>query len=184
MNSNNLIWIDLEMTGLNPKQDRIIEMATIVTDKFLNVIAEGPVFAIHQDEQLLQGMDEWNTTHHTQSGLVQRVRESTITEKQAELLTIEFLQEHIEAGKSPMCGNSVWQDRRFLMRYMPNLESFFHYRLIDVSTVKELARRWAPSIYNEVRKESKHIALSDIHDSIDELRHYKTHLFNLPEGER
>lgn len=180
MNADNLIWLDLEMTGLNADKDRIIEIATIVTDTNLNVIAEGPVFAIKQPDALLDSMDEWNTKHHNQSGLVKRVQESQINETHAEELTLQFLQQHVAKGKSPLCGNSVWQDRRFLARYMPNLESYFHYRLIDVSTIKELALRWAPKIYNGLQKESKHLALADIYESIEELRYYREHFFKLP----
>lgn len=173
--SAHLIWIDLEMTGLNPEHDRIIEIATIVTDSDLKVVAEGPVFAVHQSDALLNGMDEWNTRQHNQSGLVARVKESTVSEAQAEAETIAFLEKHAVSGQSPMCGNSIWQDRRFLTRYMPKLEQFFHYRMIDVSTVKELAKRWAPSIAAGVVKESNHLALSDIRDSISELQYYRTH---------
>ena len=173
--SAHLIWIDLEMTGLNPEHDRIIEIATIVTDSDLKVVAEGLVFAIHQSDELLNGMDEWNTRQHNQSGLVARVKESTVTEEQAQAETIAFLEQHAVAGQSPMCGNSIWQDRRFLTRYMSKLEQFFHYRMIDVSTVKELAKRWAPSIAAGVVKESNHLALSDIRDSISELQYYRTH---------
>ena len=172
-NANNLIWVDLEMTGLNPEKDRIIEIATVVTDTDLHVLAEGPVFAIHQADSLLDGMDEWNTTHHNRSGLVQRVKESVITEEIAVQKTLDFLRQYVPAGKSPMCGNSIWQDRRFLGRYMSELEQYFHYRLIDVSTLKELAQRWAPRIYNGVQKESKHQALDDILESIEELRYYR-----------
>lgn len=178
-NPTNLIWIDLEMTGLHPEKDRIIELATIVTDTDLNVIAEGPVFAIHQTDELLNDMDDWNTRQHNSSGLVMRVKESVITENEAEALTLEFLQQYVPMGKSPMCGNSVWQDKRFLSRYMPALESYFHYRLIDVSTLKELALRWAPRIYNGLQKDSHHLALDDIRDSIDELKYYREHLLNL-----
>lgn len=170
----NLIWIDLEMTGLNPERDRIIEIATLVTDGQLNLVAEGPVFAVHQSDSLLEGMDDWNTKQHNESGLVKRVRESLIGEVEAEEKTIAFLKEHSEAGWSPMCGNSIWQDRRFLTKYMPKLEQFFHYRMIDVSTLKELAKRWAPEVAAGVKKESRHLAMDDIRDSIEELRHYRT----------
>lgn len=174
--AQNLIWIDLEMTGLDPRHDHIIEMATVVTDSNLNIVAEGPVFAIHQPDELLNGMDEWNTNQHNKSGLVQRVKESDVTEAMAEQAMLTFLREHTVENKSPMCGNSIWQDRRFLAAYMPNLEKYFHYRMIDVSTLKELALRWAPSIYNGFKKESAHLALSDIHDSINELRYYRKEL--------
>jgi oligoribonuclease len=177
-NANNLIWIDLEMTGLNPDKDRIIEIATIVTDSDLNVIAEGPVFAIHQSNELLANMDDWNTKQHHFSGLVTRVKESHINEHMAEEAMLAFLSQHVPEKKSPMCGNSVWQDRRFLSRYMPNLEQYFHYRMIDVSTLKELALRWAPRIYNAVQKESRHLAQDDIRESIEELRYYREHLLN------
>lgn len=180
-NSQHLIWIDLEMTGLNPEHDRIIEIATIVTDSDLNIVAEGPVFAVHQSDQLLSTMDEWNTRQHHGSGLVTRVRESVIDEQKAQAATLAFLQQHAVSGKSPMCGNSVWQDRRFLAKYMPELEKFFHYRMLDVSTLKELALRWNPRVYNSVTKESKHLALDDIRDSINELRHYREHFLKLAE---
>lgn len=176
--STNLIWVDLEMTGLNPVHDRIIEMATVVTDSDLNVIAEGPVFAIHQSKDLLNGMDEWNTRQHNQSGLVERVQASTTTEEEAQTQMLVFLKLHTDDGKSPMCGNTIWQDRRFLARYMPELEKYFHYRMIDVSTLKELALRWAPKVYNGVQKESRHLALDDIRDSIAELKYYREHLLN------
>jgi oligoribonuclease len=179
VNATNLIWIDLEMTGLDPQKDRIIEMATIVTDSQLNILAEGPVFAVHQSNALLDGMDAWNTKQHHGSGLVKRVQESTVTEAEAEAATLAFLKQYVPAGKSPMCGNSVYQDRRFLYLYMPVLERFFHYRLLDVSTLKELALRWAPRVYSGLQKESKHLALSDIRDSIDELKYYRQHLFQL-----
>lgn len=181
-NPSNLVWIDLEMTGLNPEHDRIIEIATIVTDSNLNILAEGPVFAIHQSEELLQGMDEWNTHQHNLSGLVSRVQESTTNEQAAEAATLAFLRKHVADAKSPMCGNSVWQDRRFLSKYMPELEKFFHYRMIDVSTLKELALRWAPQVYGGVQKESRHLALDDIHDSIAELRYYREHFLKCRES--
>ncbi len=177
-NSNNLIWIDMEMTGLNPEKERIIEMATIVTDSALNMIAEGPVLAIHQPDSLLETMDNWNTKQHNSSGLVKRVKESTITEEEAEQATLDFLRQYVPEGKSPMCGNSVYQDRRFLYRYMPELEKYFHYRLLDVSTLKELAQRWAPRVYSGFQKESKHLALDDIRESIEELKYYRGALFN------
>ncbi len=177
---DNLIWIDLEMTGLDTQTDSIIEIATIVTDAQLNIIEEGPVLAIHQTDAVLGAMDEWNTNQHGGSGLVQRVRASTHTEEDAERLTIEFLVRHVPAKASPMCGNSICQDRRFLARCMPGLEAFFHYRNLDVSTVKELARRWAPGIAGEFKKDSAHLALDDIRDSIHELQFYRERLFNLP----
>lgn len=173
-NKNNLIWIDLEMTGLIPEKDRIIEIATIVTDAYLNVLEEGPVFAISQPKGRLDAMDEWNTRQHNSSGLVQRVLASTVSEEQAEEETITFLSKYLEGGVSPMCGNTICQDRRFLARYMPRLEAFFHYRHIDVSTIKELARRWLPQAYkNAEKKESSHLALDDIRDSINELSYYR-----------
>lgn len=175
--ASNLIWIDLEMTGLNPEYDRIIEIATVVTDSDLNTIAEGPVFAIHQSDEMLNGMDEWNTNQHNKSGLVTRVQESLMNEQEAETKTLAFLREHTVEGKSPMCGNSICQDKRFLAKYMPDLMNYFHYRMIDVSTLKELALRWAPSVYNGVTKDSTHLALNDIYDSINELKHYREHLF-------
>ena len=178
VSANNLVWIDMEMTGLNPEKERIIEIATIVTDSSLNILAEGPVLAVHQSEELLQAMDSWNTRQHTSSGLVARVRESVISETEAEERTLEFLRRYVPEGKSPMCGNSIHQDRRFLCRYMPKLESFFHYRLLDVSTLKELASRWAPQIYSGLQKESKHLALDDVRESIDELKYYREHLLN------
>jgi oligoribonuclease len=178
--ADNLVWIDLEMTGLDPGRDRIIEIATVVTDKQLNVLAEGPVIAVHQPDEVLAAMDEWNTRQHGGSGLLDRVRHTRVTEREAELATLTFLARHAEPGASPMCGNSICQDRRFLARWMPELERFFHYRNLDVSTLKELARRWAPGVADAFRKESKHLALEDIRDSIEELRHYRQHFIRLP----
>jgi len=171
--SQHLIWIDLEMTGLNPDTDLIIEIATIVTDKNLNIVAQGPVLALHQSYEALAAMDEWNQTHHGQSGLIDRVKASTINNAEAERLTIEFLKLWVPENTSPICGNSIGQDRRFLYRYMPKLEAYFHYRSIDVSTLKELAARWAPEVKDGFNKESTHQALDDIIESIDELRYYR-----------
>ncbi len=179
--ADNLIWIDLEMTGLDPQRHRIIEIATIVTDKDLNVLAEGPVLAIHQPEAELLAMDEWCTRTHGESGLTRRVRESDVSEAHAEQATLDFLAQYVGEGESPMCGNSIGQDRRFLDRYMPRLEAYFHYRNLDVSTLKELARRWAPQVYAGVQKASRHLALDDIRDSIAELQHYRMHFLKLPE---
>lgn len=173
ISADHLIWIDLEMTGLDPEKERIIEMAVIVTDSELNIVAEAPVFAIHQSDELLGNMDSWNTKQHTGSGLVARVRASKISEADAEREMLAFLKQYVPAGKSPMCGNTVYQDRRFLTKYMPELEKFFHYRLIDVSTLKELASRWAPRVYSGMQKESKHLALDDVRESIEELKYYR-----------
>ncbi len=175
MNDDNLIWIDLEMTGLDPDNDVIIEIATIVTDSDLNILAEGPVTAIHQTKATMDAMDEWNTRQHGQSGLTERVLESAVTAEQAEQATLAFLQQWVPEGKSPMCGNSICQDRRFLVRGMPKLERYFHYRHIDVSTLKELAKRWAPDVLAGVKKSGNHLALDDIKDSIEELKHYRQH---------
>lgn len=176
---DNLIWIDLEMTGLDTSRDVIIEIATVVTDSQLNIVAEGPVLAIHQEDSVLAAMDEWNTTQHTKSGLVNRVRKSTITEADAEAQTLAFLEQYVPRGASPMCGNSICQDRRFLARCMPDLEAWFHYRNLDVSTLKELARRWAPEVHRSFTKKPSHLALADIHDSIRELLHYKEHFLHI-----
>jgi oligoribonuclease len=171
----NLIWIDLEMTGLEPEHDVIIEMATIVTDSDLNILATGPVIAVHQSDALLAGMDEWNTRTHGESGLTQRVRDSKISTAEAEAQTIAFLEQWVPKGKSPICGNSIGQDRRFLCRYMPTLEAFFHYRNLDVSTLKILAERWAPQIKEGFHKKGTHQALDDIRESIAELQYYREH---------
>jgi oligoribonuclease len=173
LNEDRLIWIDLEMTGLDPDNDSILEIATIVTDKDLHVIGEGPELAIHHPQSRLEAMDEWNRTQHAKSGLWQRVVDSTVTLAQAEAATLRFLEPLLPPGRSPMCGNSICQDRRFLYRLMPRLERFFHYRNLDVSTVKELARRWAPDTLKGFNKDSQHTALSDVRDSIDELRYYR-----------
>jgi oligoribonuclease len=180
VHENNLIWIDLEMTGLDPFRDQVIEIATLVTDVGLNVLAEGPVIAVHQPGHILDAMDEWNTRQHGQSGLIQRVRDSDRDESAAEAETIAFLQQWVPPGKSPMCGNSICQDRRFLARCMPKLEAFFHYRNLDVSTLKELARRWSPAMADAFKKDSKHLAMEDIKDSIAELVHYREHFLRLP----
>ena len=173
--AQNLIWIDLEMTGLNPESDLIIEIATVVTDKDLNVLAEGPALAVQQPDSALLAMDDWNQKHHGQSGLIDRVRASMIPSGEAEKLTIDFLKDWVPERSSPMCGNTIGQDRRFLSRYMPQLEAFFHYRSIDVSTLKELAARWAPELLGGFKKDTKHEALADIHESIQELRYYRQH---------
>ncbi|WP_339486894.1 oligoribonuclease [Pseudomonas sp. EL_65y_Pfl2_R95] len=173
--ANNLIWIDLEMTGLDPERDVIIEMATIVTDTELNVLAEGPVIAVHQTDEALAGMDEWNTRTHGESGLTQRVRDSKVSQAEAEAQTIAFLEQWVPKGKSPICGNSIGQDRRFLYRYMPTLEEYFHYRYLDVSTLKILADRWAPQIKEGFVKKGTHQALDDIRESIAELQYYREH---------
>jgi oligoribonuclease len=172
---DNLAWIDLEMTGLSPEQDRIIEIATVVTDRDLAVLAEGPTLAVHQADPVLAAMDDWNQRTHGASGLIARVRASAINEAQAEAQTLQFLGEWLAPGASPMCGNSICQDRRFLARYMPALERYFHYRNLDVSTLKELARRWAPKVLDGVEKTSAHTALEDVRESIRELRHYREH---------
>jgi len=176
----NLIWIDLEMTGLDTNNDAIIEIATIVTDSELTVLAEGPIIAIHQSDDKLNGMDEWNTKQHGKSGLTERVRESNITVEEAEQETLNFLKDYVPAGVSPMCGNSICQDRRFMARLMPELEAYFHYRNLDVSSLKELAVRWAPKVAKGYKKRSSHLAMDDVKDSIRELQHYREHFIRLP----
>ncbi len=178
--TDNLIWIDLEMTGLHPETDRIIEVATIVTDRDLNILAEGPVIAVHQSDATLAAMDAWNTRTHGASGLTARVRDSRLDEAAAEQATIEFLAQWVPAGASPICGNSICQDRRFLARHMPALERYFHYRNLDVSTLKELAKRWAPAVLEGVVKSHSHQALDDVRESISELAHYRSHFLKLP----
>lgn len=172
-NEMNLIWVDMEMTGLDPDNDKIIEVAVVVTDMQLNVLAEGPVFAIHQSDEVLDKMDAWNKGTHGRSGLIDRVKASTVTEEQASKALIEFLRAYVPAGKSPMCGNSICQDRRFMARGMPKLEEFFHYRNLDVSTLKELCRRWKPELASGFKKHQKHTALADIIESIEELKYYR-----------
>lgn len=177
----NLVWLDCEMTGLDPEHDRIIEIAVIVTDANLKQRVEGPVLVIHQSDELLAKMDKWNTSTHGKSGLVDKVKASTLTEEQAEQLLLQFLSQYAPKGNVPMCGNSIGQDRRFLARYMPKLEAFFHYRNLDVSTLKELSKRWAPGVYKSFKKKQRHTALADVHESIDELEHYRTHFLKLPD---
>lgn len=178
-NEFNLVWIDMEMTGLDPDKDRIIEVAVIVTDSDLNVLAEGPVFAIHQPDEVLDGMDAWNKGTHGRSGLIDRVKASKVSEADAEVALIDFLKHFVPAGKSPMCGNTICQDRRFMVRGMPKLEAFFHYRNLDVSTLKELCKRWKPQIASGFKKHQKHTALADIIESIEELRYYREHFIKL-----
>ncbi len=178
-NDDNLIWVDLEMTGLDPETDVVIEIATIVTDKDLNILAEGPVIAIHQPDEVLDNMNEWCVVQHGKSGLTERVRKSTINENEASERTVQFLKQWVDEGKSPMCGNSICQDRRFMVKHMPKLEAYFHYRHIDVSTLKELARRWKPAILSGLTKGSAHLALDDIRESIEECRYYREHFIDL-----
>ena len=175
----NLVWLDCEMSGLNPETERLLEIAVVVTDPLLGTRIEGPVFAIHQPDAVLDGMDAWNKGTHGRSGLIDKVRESTVTEADAEQAIIDFLKKYVPKGKAPMCGNSIGQDRRFLVRYMPKLEAFFHYRNVDVSTLKELAKRWKPEAYSSFKKAQRHTALADVHESIDELTHYRTHLLSV-----
>lgn len=177
----NLIWIDLEMTGLDTINDVIIEIATIVTDKDLNILGEGPIFAINQANEVLEGMDEWNTRQHHRSGLTERVRSSKVSLEEAERDTVIFLEQFVDAGVSPMCGNSICQDRRFLSRQMPALEAFFHYRNLDISSINEIAKRWRPEILEGFKKQGSHLAMDDIKDSIAELRRYRNLFFNVPE---
>ena len=178
-NEFNLVWLDMEMTGLDPDNDRIIEVAVVVTDADLNIIAEGPVFAIHQSDETLDKMDNWNKGTHGKSGLIDRVKASTVSEADAEAQLIAFLKQYVPANKSPMCGNSICQDRRFMARGMPKLEAFFHYRNLDVSTLKELCRRWKPELASGFKKHQKHTALADINESIEELRYYREHFIKL-----
>ena len=177
-NEFNLVWVDMEMTGLDPDRDRVIEIAAIVTDPNLNVLAEGPVFVIHQPDEVLDGMDAWNKGTHGRSGLIDRVKASTVTEEQASAEMVAFLKQFVPAGKSPMCGNSICQDRRFMARHMPTLEAFFHYRNVDVSTLKELCRRWRPELIAGFKKHQLHTALADIRESVEELRYYRQHFIN------
>ncbi|EJN09517.1 oligoribonuclease [Herbaspirillum sp. YR522] len=174
-NELNLVWVDMEMTGLDPDHDRIIEVAVVVTDSQLNVIGQGPVIVVHQSDELLDGMDAWNKGTHGRSGLIDRVKASTVTEAEAEAVLVEFLRKYVPAGKSPMCGNSICQDRRFMVRGMPKLEEFFHYRNLDVSTLKELCKRWKPELASGFKKRQMHTALADILESIEELKYYREH---------
>ena len=174
--NTNLVWVDLEMTGLNPDSDRIIELACLITDESLNIVAEGPEMVISQPESVLTAMDKWNTQHHTESGLVEKVRGSNISEAAAEVRLLDFVKQHTTERTAPLCGNSIWQDRRFLTRYMPAFEGWLHYRVIDVSTIKELAGRWYPGL-SKYQKEKSHTAMSDIRESIGELRYYQSHIF-------
>ena len=175
IDDNRLVWLDMEMSGLHPDSDRILELAVVVTDADLNTVAEGPVLVVHQDDAVLDGMDAWNKSTHGRSGLIDRVRASSLDEAAAERQMLDFLATCVRSGKSPMCGNSICQDRRFMARWMPRLESHFHYRNLDVSTLKELAKRWNPQVHRSFEKRSRHEALADVYESIDELRHYRTH---------
>jgi oligoribonuclease len=179
LNEMRLVWVDMEMTGLDPEKERIIELAAVVTEPDLTVVAESEVLVVHQSDELLQAMDKWNQSTHSKSGLIDKVRASSLTESQAQQKMLDFLKQHVPAGKSPLCGNSVSQDRRFMFRYMPLLEKFFHYRTIDVSTIKELARRWRPALLKGFQKRSQHEALADIYESIDEMRYYREHFIRL-----
>ncbi|NLC37534.1 MAG: oligoribonuclease [Alcaligenaceae bacterium] len=174
-----LVWIDMEMTGLDPEKERIIELAAVVTEPDLTVVAEGPVLVVHQSDTLLAAMDKWNQSTHGKTGLIDKVKASTLSEGEAEERMLAFLAEHVPAGKSPMCGNTIGQDRRFMVKYMPKLEAFFHYRNLDVSTLKELALRWKPEVYRSFEKQSRHEALADIYESISELKHYREHFIKV-----
>jgi len=179
VNAQRLVWLDMEMTGLDPETERIIEVAIVVTESDLTVVAEGPVLVIHQSDTLLDAMDKWNKSTHGKSGLIAKVQASTLTETEAQDQLLAFLKQHVPAGKSPLCGNTISQDRRFMRRYMPQLEAFFHYRNLDVSTLKELALRWKPQVYKSFVKHSRHEALADIYESIAELKHYREHFLKL-----
>ncbi len=179
LNESYLVWLDMEMTGLDPEKERIIEVAVVVTDAQLEVVAEGPVLVVHQSDELLDGMDAWNKGTHGRSGLIDKVKASTLSEEQAEEQLLAFLSQYVPAGKTPLCGNTISQDRRFMFRYMPRLEAFFHYRNLDVSTLKELCRRWKPDVYKGFQKKSKHEALADIYESIDELKYYREHFLKV-----
>jgi oligoribonuclease len=179
LNENHLVWLDMEMTGLDPERERIIEVAVVVTDAHLEILAEGPVLVVHQPDSLLDAMDNWNRSTHSKSGLIEKVKASTLTEAEAEQQLLAFLRQYVPSGKSPLCGNTIGQDRRFMVRYMPELEAFFHYRNLDVSTLKELARRWKPEVYKGFVKHSRHEALADIHESIEEMKYYREHFIKL-----
>jgi oligoribonuclease len=179
LNNDNFIWLDMEMSGLSPDNDRILELAAVVTDAALNVLGESPVLVVHQSDAVLEGMDAWNKGTHGRSGLIDKVKASTLNEAAATEQMLNFLKDYVPAGKSPMCGNSICQDRRFMARYMPNLEAYFHYRNLDVSVFKELARRWKPTVYAGFKKASKHEALADIYESIEELKYYREHFIRL-----
>ncbi|HWV18965.1 MAG TPA: oligoribonuclease [Rhodocyclaceae bacterium] len=176
---NALIWLDMEMTGLDPEKDKIIELAVVITNSQLETVAEGPVWVVHQSNEVLDGMDDWNKGTHGRSGLIDKVKASTLTEAEVEAQCLEFIKQHVPARISPMCGNSIGQDRRFMVRYMPKLEEYFHYRNLDVSTLKELVRRWKPELAKGLTKHGKHEALADVHESIDELKYYREHFIKL-----
>lgn len=181
-NQNHLIWLDMEMSGLDPETCRILEVAIVVTDKDLNTVAEGPVLVVHQPDAVLDAMDEWNKNTHGRSGLIAKVKAATLREDEAAAQLLAFLSAHVPKGTSPLCGNSVHQDRRFMVRYMPALEAYFHYRNLDVSTLKELAARWAPEVKKSFQKKTRHTALADVYESIDELKHYREHFIRLPQS--